>query len=838
LSLHIHKFGGTSVGSAARIAAVADLLRSEEHAGPMVVVSSAMTGVTDGLIAAARAARSGDRDGALGALEAIRDRHLDVLVQLDASEEVAAEIEALCDDARAVLRASLTLGELTPRASDRLIATGEKLAVRLLAHALRGRGTPAQAVDADTFLDTDDHFGAANPVGALADRTAAAVFKRWFDAGVLPVVTGFLGRAPDGATTTLGRGGSDFSATLLAAALRADEVTIWTDVDGVFSADPRLVPEARPIAQLHYREAAEMSFYGAKVLHQRTMIPAATHNIPVRTRNTLNPDAPGTLVDAHFTPGSHPVKAITAVRNQALLSVEGKGMAGVPGIAARLFGALAERDISVTMISQSSSESSISLVVPGDQAREAETAIKQPFRDALARGDIEEVVRRDGVGLVAAVGLGMAHTPGIAARVFAALASERLNVLAIAQGSSELNISLAIDDAEVPTGLRALHQHFGLDRIDTGLATPRGMDLMLLGCGQIGRELLHQLFDTHAHAWARFDLVPRVVAVADRSGFLLDPTGLSREELDQALAHKADGGALCDLPRGVPATSPDQMVKAAMAYRLSRPVLIDVSDADRATAAFGVALARGADVVTANKKPLAGDYGARQHLLALADHERRLLRAEATVGAGLPVLDTLDILLATGDRLHRAMGCLSGTLGYVMTRLQDGLTLSMAVREAVKLGYTEPDPVADLSGMDVARKALILGRAAGLADANTRLDRVGLVPDDLAGLPLDELYLRLAGLDEAMYEALYEAKARGEVLRYVADVSQDSVRVGLQSVPADSPLGALRGTDNLIVFTSDRYDDRPLVISGPGAGARVTAMGVLGDIFRVAAVRS
>ena len=340
----------------------------------------------------------------------------------------------------------------------------------------------------------------------ICDRTIVAALSPRLARGEVPVVTGFCGRAPDGATTTLGRGGSDLTATLLAAALRADEVTIWTDVDGVFSADPGIVPSARVIRQLNFREAAEMSYYGAKVLHQRTMIPVASLGIPVRTRSSFAPEAGGTLIDGRVTPGSHPVKAVTAVRDQCLVSVEGKGMAGVPGVAARLFAAIAAARISVTMISQSSSESSICLAVPGDRAIDAEQTLKREFRADITRGDVDEIVVRRGASLIATVGLGMAHTPGVAARVFTALAKRGVNVLAVAQGSSELNITLAVAEGGTNDAIRSLHAEFGLDRIDTGDDSARAFDLILLGSGNIGRALVALIHDRHAHIVERFGL--------------------------------------------------------------------------------------------------------------------------------------------------------------------------------------------------------------------------------------------------------------------------------------------------------------------------------------------
>jgi aspartokinase/homoserine dehydrogenase 1 len=837
--LEVHKFGGTSLGDAGRIAAVAQLVAGLAHDRSLVVVASAMTGVTDGLVAAAGEAARGRRDDALARVETIRERHLKALAALGGASDggEAQAIRTLCSDLAEILRAVDLLGDAAARTRDRIVATGEKLSVHLVAQALRAEGAAAVACAADAFLETDEHFGEASALPVVADRTIVAALRPLLDRGEIPVVTGFIGRAPDGATTTLGRGGSDLTATILAAALHAEEVTLWSDVDGVFSADPRVVPEARVIRQINFREAAEMSYYGAKVLHQRTMIPVAELGIPVRARNSFEPAREGTVVDGRFTPGSHPVKAVTAIRDQSLISIEGKGMSGVPGVASRVFGALAGRGISVTMISQSSSESSICLVLPTLNVVEAETALKREFRADLSKGDVDEIAVRRGAGIVAAVGLGMAQTPGVAGRVFGALGARRINILAIAQGSSELNISLAVEPSQIDEAVRVLHAEFGLDRVDTGEDTTRRLDLMIFGAGKIGRALAALVFDRNAHFFERFGLEPRVIGLADRSGYLLRPNGIPSDELRRLLEAKAAGGSVAASPGGIASSDPGALIGAATAFRLARPVFVDASDADGSERAFLEALRSGCDVVTANKKPLAGSLASFRELRQAAAAAGRLLKAEATVGAGLPVMDTLEMLLGTGDRLNRAEGCLSGTLGFLMARLEEGMPFSRAVAAAVELGYTEPDPVADLSGADVARKATILGRLAGLAEADEPVQPESLVDPALAGLPLRELLDRLRAYDAPMAARVAAAKKEGKVVRYIATVQPGHIAVGPAAVPAESPAGRLQGTDNMIAFTTERYASRPLVIMGPGAGVEVTAMGVLGDILRVAAER-
>lgn len=828
----VHKFGGTSVAGRARLEAVAALMVDAARGGPLVVVVSAMAGVTDALLQAASGAAAG-QDPA-DAVADLLARHHAAMPTDDAG--LGAAVDAQLAEVGDLLRATTYLRELTPRTRDRVVSAGERLAVRLLAAALRARGVDAVACDADDFLDTDARFGAAAPLPGVTERSVAAALEPHLAAGRVPVVTGFCGRSPTGATTTLGRGGSDYTATLLAHALEADEVIIWTDVPGVFTADPRAVPGARRVDHLNYREAAELSFYGAKVLHPRTLAPIAARGIPVRVVSTFEPEAGGTLIDGRFTPGSHPVKALSAVRGQALVTVAGNGMAGVPGVAARLFSALAAEDISVTMISQASSEASICLAVDGAVADRAVTTLRRAFRADLTHGVVEDVDVRRGVGLVAAVGLGMAHAPGVAGRVLGALGAHGVNVLAIAQGASELNVTLAVESADVDAAINAVHAAFGLHRRDTGEDAPDTLDLLLIGCGRVGRALVGLLRDRGAAIGARYGLTPRVVGLADRSGWLFAPTGLAPAALDDAVARKAAGRSLKDQPGGV-AGAATELLEDALAWRLSNPVVVDLTDSGDADALFRRAFALGCDVVTANKVPLAGPTAAFRALFAEAAEHGRLLKAETTVGAGLPVVDTVEILRAGGDAPTAIEGCLSGTLAFVLDRVADGVAFSAAVREAVERGYAEPDPVVDLTGQDVARKALILARWAGLSEVDAPTAMEGLADAGLAGQPLDALIEALQAQDAAWAARAAEARGRGEVLRYAARVDADGVQVGVTAVATDSPLGRLRGSDNLVSFTSARYADRPLVVSGPGAGTEVTALGVLGDLMRVAAER-
>jgi len=825
-AIRVHKFGGTSVVGPERLCAAADLIAAERGAGRAVVVCSAMAGVTNELvdIHAQLAAASGDPLARVAALRTLHLETLDALPDHASRDDTRAALTAVLDRLESVVRASITLGEPTPRAHDTILATGEKLAVRLLAYALRARGTDAEHLDADSFLETDDAHGEAEPVRAVADREIRVAVGRVLDADRVPVITGFVGRAPGGWTTTLGRGGSDLSATLVAAAMRAEEVVIWTDVPGVFSADPRVATAARVIDHLNYREAAEMSFYGAKVLHPRTISPVSSLGIPVRVRSTLDPAAPGTLINGAFTPDAQTVKAVAAVRDQALVSIEGSGMSGVPGVAARVLGALADAGVSATMISQSSSESSICLSIPESDAGRAELALKDRLRAELTGFGVEEISVRSGVSIVAVVGIGMVHTPGVAARVFGAVRRAGVNVLAIAQGSSELNISLAVDRADADAAVKAIHDEFV--RFPTSEPRP----VAVLGLGGVGRELVTRILDRSN------DPPLRACAVADRSGFLLDRSGIPEAMLRAAVEHKQSGGSLRDLDGASPGDA-DAFLGALLDAALPGAVLADTTDAETATLAAR-ALDGGLHFATANKNPLAGDASAFRAILDAARGKNRLVRGSATVGADLPILPSIERLIDSGDRVRRIEGCFSGTLALLCSRLEDGVALSDAVAECIDLGYTEPDPGIDLLGHDARRKAIILARFSGLAagDAQVSVNHTPFVEDDaLCGLTRDELLTRLRERHDKPFAA--RATKTGDdgcALRYVASVTADGAELGLRDVPLDDPLASLRGTDNMVVITTDAYADRPLIIRGPGAGADHTARAVLSDIVRIA----
>ena len=822
--LEVWKFGGASLADAAAVRNAVSLVRA--HRGPLVVVVSALAGVTDLLLDGARRSAAGEPAAASAAAASFFRRHRDLAQALvpagPARRHLLASADAQAREYREIAHAMAALADLSARASDTLVARGERAASAVVAAALHAAGRRAERMDAASIVATDGRHGAAAPDLAKTRRNARRLLLPLVRRGVTPVVPGFLGAGPDGTVTTLGRGGSDLTATLLARSLGASRTVLWKDVPGILTADPRAVPDARLLPQMHHREAAEVAYFGAKVLHPRALIPLDGSSIALHVRSFLHPERPGTEVSARQTLAAYPVKALATIRGQALVTVAGKGLMGVPGMAARTFEAVHAEGLSVSTIFQSSSESSIGFTLPEAESDRAVSALRRAFRDEIHAGLVDGASARRGLAVIAVVGRGMAGTPGVAARVFSALASARVNVIAIAQGSSELNISFVVEEAQAAEAARRVHTAFQLAKIGGGHPPERRTDVVLLGFGRVGRALA-----TMAAGSGNGRI--RIVAALDRSGYVFDPRGVARARL-QRLAEGKDAGALLAGLGGRPASAPEALRWIA-AHAVSRPVLVDVT-AEETGDLLVAALGQGFDLVLANKKPLAGPTPAYRRLLETAAAAGRRVRYEATVGAGLPVIDTFRKLVESGDRVLRVEGCVSGTLGFVLSSIEAGRPFSEAVRDAVAKGYAEPDPREDLSGRDVLRKGLILARLLGYAGPPPAAEN--LVPSSLRRIPLARFLDRLASLDEGWRRRAEAEAARGRVLRYVVVATARGVSAGLRALPRASRLGALKGTRNLLSFTTRRYRTEPLVVSGPGAGAEVTAAGILNDIQSLA----
>jgi aspartokinase/homoserine dehydrogenase 1 len=829
----VYKFGGVAVGSPEAVRAGAAHIRGAE--GSVVAVVSAMNGVTDLLLDIGEKARRGDREAAEAAVGQFEKRHLDLVRALFRSNrELRALIAASVAELRAMAESVAVLRELTTRARDAIVARGERLLAQIFVAFLRDQGIGATYLDATELIITERRLGSLWPNFLKCERAAKKRIAPLLEEGHTVIVPGFLGAGPDGELVTLGRGGSDFSAAIIGRSLSASTVTLFKEVDGLMTADPSSVPSARLLGELHYREAAELAFYGARVLHPRTMIPLADRRIPLLLRNTFRPESKGTRIAGDVKPGDYPVRALTAIHRQALVAIEGSGMMGVPGIAGRAFSALSQAGHSVAMISQASSESSICFVLPETEAEHAMAALATAFEAERRLKLIERIHADRKIALVAVVGLGMRGRPGIAARTFSALSGEKVNVLAIAQGSSELNITVAVAEEDATRALRALHSEFQLDRLRP-LADVSGREskLTLLGFGQIGRALAAQLLSQEKHLREELGAEIRVIAIADRSGVKIEEQGFTPRALRQLSRKKAAGGKLFDRHSPLTLEQMQSMMREELWLLPShRPILVDLTS-DETAPLLQEALERGFHVVLANKKPLAVPQIEFDRLMQTARERGLSLRYEATAGAGLPVLDTLAKLQEAGDPVETILGCFSGTLGYLMSALEDGAPFSEAVYKAWKLGYTEPDPRDDLSGLDVARKALILARTLGRRLELSDIDLEPLFGHDVDDPDPATFVQNLSRLNREFARRVEQARAEKKVLRYVANIGRRRIRVGIEAVAENSPMGRLKGTANQVAIQSRRYKTNPLIVTGPGAGADVTAAGVLNDIVAI-----
>jgi len=688
---------------------------------------------------------------------------------------------------------------------DLLLSFGERLSASLMTALLHRKGLAAEYLDAQQVVVTDKRHGSAK----VQIEPTYALIKSKILPNKIYIATGFIGSSEDGITTTLGRGGSDYSAALFGAALDVEEIEIWTDVDGFMSADPRSVKEAFILPRISYEEAMELSYFGAKVIHPQTLVPAIKNNIPVFIRNSFAPSNPGTVISLKGDGGEHPVKGIASFGGISIINVQGGGMVGVPGIASRLFGALAAKSINVIMISQASSEHSICFAVQSKDAALACEAIRSEFEAEMIAGKIDQLEQTDGLTIIAAVGENMAGIPGIAGKLFGALGQNSINVIAIAQGSSERNVSLVVNSSDAVKAVNVIHSAFYLSR--------RIANLFIVGTGSIGSTLLRQIRARQGELAKSHGLVLNVCGLANSRRMLIDENGLDLDKWEERLKASESNSNMHSL------------LDSTKRLRLLNSILIDVTASDAVAKRYVDFLAAGVHIVAANKKANTMEQGYYDKLMALANGHRLHYRYEATVGAGLPIISTLKSLRHSGDEILKIEGILSGTLGYLFATLSGERPFSRIVRDAHKEGFTEPDPRDDLSGMDVARKLLILARELGLKMELSDIHVESLVPNELMNGHLEHFWQNLPSLD-AQYEAMRrKAEGRDCVLRYIATLENGSCKVAIKQIDRNHPLANSRATDNIIQITTGRYFDSPLTVQGPGAGREVTAGGIFAD---------
>lgn len=812
--MKILKFGGTSVGTPERISNVINLLASSFPSSERIaVVVSAFGKVTDELLdMSTMAARGDDRYHELFQKLATKHIHFTEALVKKNQKAVLQNVNDLLNELKDVVHGVFLVKELSPKTRDFVMSFGERLSCYIISEAMKETGRSATYLDARRLIKTDENFGAARVDFATTNRNIRSYFETRSE---IQIITGFIGSTDRDETTTLGRGGSDYTASIVGAALDAAEVQIWTDVDGVMTADPRKVGKAFPLRSLTYEEAMEMSHFGAQVIHPPTMQPVLLKNIPLRILNTLNPEFPGTLISDRAHAGDYLIKGITSIPEIALLLIQGSGMVGVTGTAERIFRCLAQERINVLLITQASSEHSICIAVAPGMADKAAKTIENEFKLEIQTALLDKPIVETSLAVVAIVGENMRHSPGISGRFFHALGRNGVNVKAIAQGSSERNISVVISSDDEAKALNAVHEAFFLS--DTMV-----LYVFMIGSGLIGRTLLRQLEEHRAFLRKERHLDIDVLAIANSRKMLFDEDGIREANWQDRLNQSAEA---MDLHAFV-----DRMKR----MNFANSVFVDCTASEAVAVVYEDILKSNIAIVTPNKKACSGDFSLYNRIKQVSVRTGTKFLFETNVGAGLPVIGTLNDLISSGDKVISIEAVLSGTLSYLFNTYDGRQSFSEVLRRAMQMGLTEPDPRDDLNGLDVARKLLILAREAGHALELKDISVENLVPEQCRrAASVDEFFSQLKNFD-ASFESRHQQAAReGRVLRYVAALKNGSAATKLVAIEPTHPFYGLSGSDNVIAFTTDRYADRPLVIKGPGAGAEVTAAGVFADIIRI-----
>ncbi len=818
----VHKFGGTSVGSVSAIRSVLKILESQNKQFRLAVVVSAMSGVTDRLINTSMKA-SEQNEEYLKDLEQLYVDHSQSAIELlnGAIEALQYNEQLLADikDLKEILR-GVWLSRNLPESSLELVSGyGELWSSRLLAALWKKSNSEVHWVDARKILVVEN--GETGPL-LQWDRCQKNMDQFCENAKSGPyVITGFIASTPKGVPTTLKRNGSDFSASIFGRLLKSHEIVIWTDVDGVYSADPRKVPEAQCLEEISYEEAIELAYFGAKVIHPHTMGPAVALQIPILIKNTFNPAAPGTYIHRVLKHKDGRVaRGFTTVDKVCLVNVEGTGMIGVPGVAQRLFGALREVGVSVMLISQASSEHSICFVVAKSQAEKAQQAAEQVFHSELQHNIIERIQVISNCSILAMVGDNMVEQSGVAGRFFSSLGQAGVSVRAIAQGSSERNISVVIDEKDSVRALRATHSAFFLSDYT--------MSIGLIGPGVIGKTLLQQITERREWLKKNFKVDLRLRSIANSKQMILSHEG---DKLNSTITSWSDSTWS---EKGVPLDF-SLLTKHIQSEGIPHSVIIDCTSNEDIADRYIDWMKKGIHIITPNKKAGSGSMCRYHDIRHQQEHGKAHFYYEATVGAGLPIISTLRDLIQTGDEILSIEGIVSGTLSFLFTEFKGHVKFSEIVLRAKQSGFTEPDPRDDLNGMDVARKLVILAREAGVNIELSAVKVESLVPDSLKAISsVDEFMQKLPENDSLMATRRQQAEAQGLVLRYTGVItSSGEAQVGLKEYPQDHPFARVQGTDNILCFKTKRYNKQPLFIQGPGAGPEVTAAGIFADVLRL-----
>lgn len=820
--MKVLKFGGTSVGSAENIGKVVEIVGNEIEKDSCVVVLSAMSGATDALISIAKTAENGDENFRVKIKE-LETKHTETAKNLlgenSHDSSIFDFIENRFNELKNICEGVFLLGELSARTLDRIVSFGEILSTKIVAAKFNSLNIENVWKDSRHLIKTDSNFGYAAVDFEKTNNLIKDFFneRRTTNDERLSILQGFIASDSENITTTLGRGGSDYTGAILAAALDADVLEIWTDVSGMMTADPRIVRNIRQIPRITYREAMELSHFGAKVIYPPTIQPVLQKNIPIFIKNTFAPDDYGTSIEAEAEDETEIIRGITSIDKIAILSLEGSGMVGIPGFSKRLFDALSRAAINVILITQSSSEHSICVAVEDKFSETAKRVVDAEFEYEIAVGKIEPLQIENGLSILALVGDNMRHHTGISGKMFAALGAQGVNIRAIAQGSSERNISAVIESEDVKKAVNTLHEEFFSDG-------KRQINLYIVGTGTVGSKLLNQLEQQKEYLSDQMNLNVRAVGLANSKKILFDEEGIDLQNFKSEISESEI------------VSEPKNFAGLIIEKNLRNSIFVDVTASAEIVEIYPTLLEKSVAVIACNKIAASSNFENYKKLKDLAREYNANFLFETNVGAGLPVINTLNDLTRSGDRINRIEAVLSGTLNFVFNNYDGSRSFSSVVKQAQTEGYTEPDPRLDLSGTDVARKILILAREAGHKLEMSDIENEGFLPESCLQGSVEDFYGEMEKHEDYFRGLLEKAKSENLILKYIATFDNGKASVGLQSIDKTHNFANLSGKDNAVLFYTNRYADLPLVIKGAGAGADVTAAGVFADIIRAAKI--
>ena len=812
--MKVLKFGGTSVANAQNIKLVLDIVLNKAKQDKLIVVVSAFTKVTDLLVLASQKAASND-ESFKEVVAKIEKNHLDAIKELIPVSEQSgslSHIKRIINHLETLLDGCFLLGELSPRTSDTILSFGELLSSYIIAEAFKQQDKNSGYKDSRELIKTNNNFGKAAVNFEITNPLISDYFTS--NEAQIVIMPGFIASTTDGIGTTLGRGGSDYSAAILAGALDATELEIWTDVNGMFTANPKIVKQAQPIATISYQEAMELSHFGAKVLYPPTIQPVLRKNIPILIKNTFEPEAEGTYISNQDISHANPVKGISHIDSITLITLEGPGMIGVAGSSKRLFEVLSHESINVIFITQASSEHSICIGILNVDADNAENAINKAFANEIAQNKIDPCIVEKNLCIIALVGENMKNHQGLSGRMFSTLGKNNVNIRAIAQGASERNISAVINERDVKKALNTLHENFFEENT-------KQLNLFVMGVGNVGEKFIEQISQQKKFLKDNMKINLRVVAVSNSRKMYFDEEGIPLKEWKSLL----ENGEKADK---------EGFIAKVKSLNLRNSIFVDITANQEVSETYQHYLKQNVAVVTCNKIACSSGYDNYNNLKQLSQKYNAPFLFETNVGAGLPIIDTLKHLIASGDKVNKIQAVLSGSLNFIFNNFDENNSFHDVVQEAGVQGFTEPDPKIDLSGVDVARKILILIRESGYKMAIEDIKNNSFLPKECMDTTNnDDFFKSLIANADHFENLLAEAKAKESRLKFVATFENGKAGVGLEFIPKESPFYNLEGKDNIVQFFTDRYVDQPLLIKGAGAGAAVTASGIFADVIRV-----